>query len=246
MPGPAVLLVLTRTAQGGRSVGIATGAGIATGDLIHTVLAAVGLSALLMTSSLAFSVVKLCGAGYLLWLGVRAFMERPATPSTSSAETPAAPAIRASKAFWQAIPAELLNPKTALFFLAFMPQFVHAEHGHALVQFLILGVVFSAMSIVYSARSRWRRCPSGARRGASAGCSAGRARSSAPSSSAGRARRGPAAVKDSAARRKPSSNAKFSSPQAGFTVLYSFHDVPHRAHYAIPNRRTAGALIVHV
>ena len=152
VPGPAVLLVLTRTAQGGRSVGIATGAGIATGDLIHTVLAAVGLSALLMTSALAFSIVKLCGAGYLLWLGVRAFMERPAvaTGSAPSTAAPAAPAIRASKAFWQAIPAELLNPKTALFFLAFMPQFVHAEHGHALVQFLVLGGVFSAMSIVYS------------------------------------------------------------------------------------------------
>lgn len=150
VPGPAVLLVLTRTAQGGRSVGVATGAGIATGDLIHTVLAAVGLSALLMTSSLAFSVVKLCGAGYLLWLGVRAFMERPAVASASATPAPVAPAIRASKAFWQAIPAELLNPKTALFFLAFMPQFVHAEHGHALAQFLILGGVFSAMSIVYS------------------------------------------------------------------------------------------------
>ena len=151
VPGPAVLLVLTRTAQGGRSVGVATGAGIATGDLIHTVLAAVGLSALLMTSSLAFSVVKLCGAGYLLYLGVRAFMERPAVTSSSTSPTaPAAPTIRASKAFWQAIPAELLNPKTALFFLAFMPQFVHAERGHALAQFLILGGVFSAMSILYS------------------------------------------------------------------------------------------------
>ena len=149
VPGPAVLLVLTRTAQGGRGVGVATGAGIATGDLIHTVLAAVGLSALLMTSSLAFSIVKLCGAGYLLYLGVRAFIERPTVASGKEA-APVAPAISASKAFWQAIPAELLNPKTALFFLAFMPQFVHAEHGHALAQFLILGGVFSAMSIVYS------------------------------------------------------------------------------------------------
>ena len=149
VPGPAVLLVLTRTAQGGRQVGIATGAGIATGDLVHTVLAAVGLSALLMTSALAFSVVKLCGAGYLLWLGVRAFMEKPSTPSAPGREAPAA--VSASPAFWQAIPAELLNPKTALFFLAFMPQFVHAGHGDALAQFLILGLVFAAMSMVYSA-----------------------------------------------------------------------------------------------
>ena len=149
VPGPAVLLVLTRTAQGGRRVGVATGAGIAAGDLVHTLLAAVGLSALLMTSALAFGVVKLCGAGYLLWLGVRAFVEKPSAPS-AAAEGPASPAVSARRAFWQAIPAEVLNPKTALFFLAFMPQFVHAERGHALVQFLILGGVFVAMSLVYS------------------------------------------------------------------------------------------------
>jgi threonine/homoserine/homoserine lactone efflux protein len=148
VPGPAVLLVLTRTAQGGRRVGIATGAGIATGDLIHTLLAAVGLSALLMTSALAFSIVKLGGAGYLLWLGVRAFMEKPAPAAAAAVE--AVPAVSAARAFWQAIPAELLNPKTALFFLAFMPQFVHAERGHALAQFVTLGLVFVTMSMAYS------------------------------------------------------------------------------------------------
>ena len=149
VPGPAVLLVLTRTAQGGRRVGIATGAGIATGDLVHTLLVAVGLSALLMTSALAFGVVKLCGAGYLLWLGVKAFMERP-VPAQAPDDRAVAPTASASRAFWQAIPAEVLNPKTALFFLAFMPQFVHAERGHALAQFLILGLVFVAMSLAYS------------------------------------------------------------------------------------------------
>jgi threonine/homoserine/homoserine lactone efflux protein len=149
VPGPAVLLVLTRTAQGGRGVGIATGAGIAMGDLVHTLLAAVGLSALLMTSALAFGVVKLCGAGYLLYLGARAFLEKPA-PAGDAADAAAGPAVSASRAFWQAIPAELLNPKTALFFLAFMPQFVHAERGQALGQFLVLGLVFVAMSLVYS------------------------------------------------------------------------------------------------
>ena len=152
IPGPAVLLVLTRTAQGGRRIGIATGAGIATGDLVHTLLAAVGLSALLMTSSLAFSAVKLCGAGYLLWLGVRAVLEKPAPPQGSDAAKPssATPAIPASRAFWQAVPAELLNPKTALFFLAFMPQFVHADRGHALAQFLVLGLIFAVMSLGWS------------------------------------------------------------------------------------------------
>ena len=150
VPGPAVLLVMTRTAQGGRPIGIATGGGIATGDLVHTLLAAVGLSALLMTSSLAFGVVKLCGAGYLLWLGVRAVLEKPAAPRPQAAPAPAASAMSPSRAFWQAVPAELLNPKTALFFLAFMPQFVHADRGHALTQFLILGLVFAAMSLAWS------------------------------------------------------------------------------------------------
>jgi len=149
VPGPAVLLVLTRTAQGGRGVGIATGAGIAVGDLVHTLLAAVGLSALLMTSALAFGIVKLCGAGYLLYLGVRAFLEKPA-PAAAGAEAAAPPAVSAWRAFWQAIPAEVLNPKTALFFLAFMPQFVHAGRGQALGQFLVLGLAFVAMSLVYS------------------------------------------------------------------------------------------------
>ncbi|MBW8778724.1 MAG: LysE family translocator [Burkholderiales bacterium] len=150
VPGPAMLLLVTRTAQGGRAVGVATGAGIAAGDFLHTLLAAFGLSALLMTSALAFSVVKLCGAAYLLYLGVRAFLAKPSTEAAPHGE--AAPGvISASRAFWQAIPAEMLNPKTALFFLAFMPQFVHAERGHALAQFLILGLVFVAMSLVYSA-----------------------------------------------------------------------------------------------
>jgi threonine/homoserine/homoserine lactone efflux protein len=110
------------------------------------------LSALLMTSSLAFSAVKLCGAGYLLWLGVRAMLEKPAaTPvAAAPAAAPAAYAISAARAFWQAVPAELLNPKTALFFLAFMPQFVHPDRGHALTQFLVLGLIFAAMSLAWS------------------------------------------------------------------------------------------------
>ena len=145
IPGPAVLLVLSRTAQGGRAIGICTGAGIATGDLIHTGVAAVGLSAILMTSALAFGIVKLCGAAYLIYLGIRAALEKPSDPSA-----PAVRRVTAGRAFWQAIPAEVLNPKTALFFLAFMPQFVHAERGQVFGQFLMLGLVFVAMSLAYT------------------------------------------------------------------------------------------------
>ncbi|SFS14282.1 Threonine/homoserine/homoserine lactone efflux protein [Dyella sp. OK004] len=145
IPGPAVLLVLSRTAQGGRKIGILTGLGIATGDFVHTLFAAVGLSAVLMTSALAFNVVKLVGAAYLIYLGVRAWLEKPHNPSL-----PKVSPITPAKAFLHAIPAEVLNPKAALFFLAFMPQFVHPERGSTFVQFAVLGLILVALSSVYT------------------------------------------------------------------------------------------------
>jgi threonine/homoserine/homoserine lactone efflux protein len=146
IPGPAVLLVFMRTAQGGRSVGIMTGLGIACGDFVHAMAAAVGLSAILMTSALAFNVVKLVGAGYLLWLGIQSFLEKAG--DAEAGEPPSA--ITATQAFMQAIPAEVLNPKTALFFLAFMPQFVHPERGSTFLQFSVLGLIFVLLSALYS------------------------------------------------------------------------------------------------
>lgn len=146
VPGPAVLLVMTRTAQSGRRAGIATGLGVATGDLVHTLAAAVGLSALLATSALAFTIVKLAGAAYLLYLGIRA-LRAPATPDEARATLPL---VSPARAFWQAVPAELLNPKTALFFLAFLPQFVHAQRSAPFAQFVFLGLVFVAMSALYT------------------------------------------------------------------------------------------------
>lgn len=146
IPGPAVLLTITRTVQGGRRAGVMTGMGIAMGDLVHTLCAAAGLSAVLMTSALAFDVVKYVGAAYLVYLGVKALRERPSDP-----QLPAAPSVSPSRAFVQAVATEVLNPKTALFFLAFMPQFVHAGEGNVFLQFLVLGLVFVAMSALYTA-----------------------------------------------------------------------------------------------
>ena len=146
IPGPAVLLVLARGMSGGRSVGLATGLGIASGDFLHTVMATLGLSAVLMTSALAFNLVKFVGAAYLIYLGLRAFFEKP-----SSIELPSASRIAPAKAFRQAVLAELLNPKTALFFLAFLPQFVHPERGATIGQFAELGGVFVIMSALYTA-----------------------------------------------------------------------------------------------
>ncbi len=148
IPGPAVLLVMTRTVQGGRKSGIMTGLGIAAGDLVHTLCASVGLSALLMTSALAFNVVKMVGAAYLIYLGLRAILEKPS--ASGPAQACAAPAVSPAKAFFQAIPVEVLNPKTALFFLAFLPQFVHPERGSSFLQFTTLGAIFVALSIAYT------------------------------------------------------------------------------------------------
>ncbi len=145
IPGPAVLLVLGRTTAGGRRVGIATGLGIAFGDLLHTVMATIGLSAVLMTSALAFSVVKYAGVIYLCYLGLRAILEQ----GTALNLVPGRLAD-ARLAFRQAILAELLNPKTALFFLAFLPQFVRPDHGAVASQLAVLGLIFAAMSAAYA------------------------------------------------------------------------------------------------
>lgn len=145
IPGPAVLLVLARGASGGRSVGIATGLGVAVGDLGHTLMATAGMSAVMMTSALAFNVVKFAGAGYLIYLGMRALLER-----SNALEMPKTSPIGVQRAFRQAILAELLNPKTALFFLAFLPQFVHPQQGPALLQFAELGLIFVFMSALYT------------------------------------------------------------------------------------------------
>ncbi len=145
IPGPAVLLVITRTVQGGRKVGIATGLGIASGDLIHTLSAALGLSAILMTSALAFNVVKIAGACYLIYLGARAFFAKSSTTVRTQL-----PDVSSTQAYFQAVGAEVLNPKTAIFFLAFLPQFIHPESGSSLSQFAVLGLIFSGLSAIYT------------------------------------------------------------------------------------------------
>ena len=119
---------------------MATGLGIAAGDLIHTCMAVLGLSAILMTSAFLFNVVKYAGAAYLVYLGVRAFLEQADLPEL----TPAA-RVDARTAFRQAILAEVLNPKSALFFLAFLPQFVRPQNGPVALQLATLGVLFVLM-----------------------------------------------------------------------------------------------------
>ena len=143
IPGPAVILTITRSLTGGRLIGLATGLGIAVGDMAHTVMAAVGLSAILMTSAMAFAAVKYLGVAYLVYLGIRSIWQKNAAGSAAQVV-----AIKPRQAFTQAILAEMLNPKTALFFLAFLPQFVHAGHGQMTLQLLLLGAIFVLLSML--------------------------------------------------------------------------------------------------
>ncbi|MEM7507771.1 MAG: LysE family translocator [Pseudomonadota bacterium] len=143
IPGPATLLTIARASSAGTKVGIATGGGIAVGDMIHTVMAVIGISAIIAASATLFAVIKYMGAAYLLYLGIHALLEEAPQPGQSSAI-----AITAPRAFRQAVLAELLNPKTALFFLAFLPQFVRPENGSALLQLSILGLIFVLLGLL--------------------------------------------------------------------------------------------------
>jgi threonine/homoserine/homoserine lactone efflux protein len=134
-PGPGIFYVLARNLQGGRPAGLASAFGTAVGGLVHVVAAALGLSVILATSALAFDLVRYAGAAYLLYLGVRTLLRRE-----ESAAPGAGPLHSTRRAFYQGIVTETLNPKTALFFLAFIPQFVN-PHGVVFAQFLLLGSI---------------------------------------------------------------------------------------------------------
>ncbi len=137
-PGPGMLYVLARTLAGGRREGVLSSLGTFFGGLVHVIAAATGLSLVLATSAAAFAVVKYVGAGYLVYLGIRMIMSA-ASQNDASIAMPSGRAPR--NPFWQGIATEVLNPKTALFFLAFIPQFVSRGHGSVLWQFLLLGTI---------------------------------------------------------------------------------------------------------
>ncbi|MCY6382900.1 LysE family translocator [Hoeflea prorocentri] len=143
IPGPAVLLTLARASSSGTRVGMATGLGIAIGDVIHTAMVVLGLSAIILASAFLFSLIKYAGAAYLIYLGIRAILERPHVAGLEGA-----PRITARQAMRQAVLAEVLNPKSAMFFLAFLPQFVKPENGAVALQLTILGLLFVAMGLV--------------------------------------------------------------------------------------------------
>jgi threonine/homoserine/homoserine lactone efflux protein len=142
-PGPAVLYIVARSLDQGRLAGVVSTLGIALGSLFHVAAAALGLSALLVSSALAFSTLKYAGALYLVYLGVRNLLAaRRGLQEVASPE-------RASLAriFAQGVVVNVLNPKTALFFLAFLPQFVEVERGAVTSQLVVLGLVFSVIAL---------------------------------------------------------------------------------------------------
>lgn len=143
IPGPAVLLTLARASGSGTRAGLATALGIAAGDIIHTVMAVIGISAVILASAFLFSLIKYLGAAYLVYLGLKAIFEK--APGNHLAPTGG---LTSKAAFRQAILAEVLNPKSALFFLAFLPQFVRPENGLVSLQLLILGVLFVVMGLL--------------------------------------------------------------------------------------------------
>lgn len=136
-PGPGIFYVLARTLAGGRREGACSSIGTFVGGLFHVLAAALGVSAILAASAVAFHTVKFAGAAYLVWLGIRMIRTRNTEMIVSTSQP-----FRG--AFRQGILTEVLNPKTALFFLSFIPQFIVPERGHVFLQFMALG----ALSVV--------------------------------------------------------------------------------------------------
>ncbi len=142
-PGPAVLYIVARSVEQGRKAGVFSTLGIGAGTLFHIAAAGLGLSALLVSSAVAFGVVKYLGAGYLVYLGIRKFWEKG---DGFSSQAPAPQSM--GRIFYQGMLVNLLNPKAALFFFAFLPQFVDPAKGSVQAQVFFLGFLFAGMAIV--------------------------------------------------------------------------------------------------
>jgi threonine/homoserine/homoserine lactone efflux protein len=142
-PGPDIFYVLSRAISGGKRVGSISAIGIASGEVLHTLLAVLGLAALLKASTAAFLVVKYVGALYLVYLGVRVIRERNelAIQRLGLASD--------WKVFRQGVLTNLFNPKAVLFYVTFLPQFVNPAHGHAQLQLIVLGLTFAVLDVIF-------------------------------------------------------------------------------------------------
>ena len=143
IPGPAVLYITARSASQGRVAGLVSVLAIETANFMQAVAAALGLSAILLSSALAFDVVKYLGAAYLIYLGIRKLLA-----SDNGKEDEEVKQESLSRIYWQGFAVNILNPKTALFFFAFLPQFIDPSKGNVIGQNLLLGAIFVGMAII--------------------------------------------------------------------------------------------------
>ncbi|GAB3377577.1 LysE family translocator [Lysobacter fragariae] len=178
IPGPGTAWIVAQSAAGGTARGLRAGLGLETATLIHALAAGLGLSAVLATSALAFDVLKFAGAAYLVWLGIKAWRSSPSAPASDKGDlleanivdgklveadlfetnlveipgdVPGKPDPQLRGVYWRSVATGVLNPKVALFFLAFLPQFVHPERGLVWLQFLVLGALLSMIGFSNSA-----------------------------------------------------------------------------------------------
>ena len=151
-PGPGIFYVLSRALAGGRREGFYSTIGTFSGGLLHVFAAALGVSAVLAASAVAFHTVKYAGAFYLIVIGIRMIRSR-------NADLPARASAPSSGAFRQGIATEALNPKTALFFLSFIPQFISPERGHVFLQFAVLGIVSVSLNTAADLVVVWLSAP---------------------------------------------------------------------------------------
>jgi threonine/homoserine/homoserine lactone efflux protein len=142
VPGPAVLYIVAQSIDRGWLAGFVSALGVAVGGLVHVTAAAIGLSSLLVSSATAFNVVKYAGAGYLIGLGLWTLVRWSDEPAVEIPKE-----RKLSRRFWQGVVVNVLNPKTALFFFAFLPQFVDPEKGSAALQIGVLGLVFVVLAV---------------------------------------------------------------------------------------------------
>ena len=138
-PGPGMLYVLARSLAGGRREGVLSALGTFAGGMVHVLAAAAGVSVFLAKSTAAFATVKYLGAAYLCFLGIRMILDARGDTTSSTVAVLTQATMPRRGPFWQGVTTEVLNPKTALFFLSFIPQFVNRASGHVFLQFLLLG-----------------------------------------------------------------------------------------------------------
>ena len=143
VPGPAVIYVVARSVEGGRLTGLVSVLGVELGTLLHVVFAAAGLSAIVVSSAAAFSVVKWLGAAYLIWLGLKSLLG----PDRGDEEVPYGDEGNRFRVFSQSVLVQVLNPKVALFFLAFLPQFIDPSRGAAWIQVVVLGATLAILGL---------------------------------------------------------------------------------------------------